>query len=70
MNGPPAIDHESRWPPALAILAVLVMLTALPDHVHVLPVWVFHLVVIAVLGVMLAVGSRRGPRGGSKSSER
>ncbi len=32
MNGPtPAIDHESRWPPALAILAVLVMLTALPD---------------------------------------
>ena len=62
MKGPtPAMGHESRWPPALAILAVLVMLTALPDHVHVLPVWVFHVVVIAILGVMLAVGLTKGP---------
>ena len=34
----------------------MVPLTALPDHVRVLPVWVFRLVVIAICAVMLTVG--------------
>jgi hypothetical protein len=61
MNGPvQTIRDESRWPPALAILVVLVMLTVLPDHVHVLPVWVVRLAALSVLGSMLAVGLTTG----------
>ena len=61
MNGPAqTILHESRWPPALAILAVLVMLTVLPGHIHVLPVWVVRLFALSVLGSMLAVGLTTG----------
>jgi hypothetical protein len=61
MNGTlQTIRDESRWPPALAILAVLVMLTVLPDHIHVLPVWVVRLLVLSVLGSMLAVGFTTG----------
>ena len=61
MSGPAeTIDHESRWAPALSIFVVLVMLTVLPDHVHVLPAWFVRLLVIAILGVMLAVGLTKG----------
>jgi hypothetical protein len=61
MNEPAqTILHESRWPPALAILAVLVMLTVLPGHIHVLPVWVVRLFALSVLGSMLAVGLTTG----------
>jgi hypothetical protein len=61
MKGPSqTIPHESRWPPALAILAVLVMLTVLPGHIHVLPVWVVRLFALSVLGSMLAVGLTTG----------
>jgi hypothetical protein len=61
MNEPaPIIDHESRWAPALSIFVVLVMLTVLPDHVHVLPAWVVRLLVISILAVMLAVGFTKG----------
>jgi hypothetical protein len=57
MNGSTQmIRDESRWPPALAILSVLFLMIVSPDHVHVLPVWVFRLVAIALLGVMVAVG--------------
>ena len=71
MNGTlQTIRDESRWPPALAIFVVLVMLTVLPDHVHVLPAWVVRLVVIAILGSCLLSGSLKGTPCGSKSSAR
>ena len=49
------LRHESRWSPALAILVVLGLLAVLPHHVHGLPVWVGHLVALAVLVAMAAV---------------
>jgi hypothetical protein len=52
--------HESRWPPAVAILAVLLISTALPAHVHVLPIWVSYAVGFAVLTPKLAVALTRG----------
>jgi hypothetical protein len=61
MNGPPrAIHHEPRWPPALAILAVLLLLRASPGHVFVIPVWVSYVAALAVLGSMAAVVVTRG----------
>ena len=56
MNKPaPAIRDESRWPPALAILAVAGLLTVLPHHVQILPVWVSHLVLLTLLLPMILV---------------
>jgi uncharacterized membrane protein len=56
VNGPdPTIRDESRWVPALAILAVLGLLAALPGHVHVLPVWVSYLAALVVIVPMVAV---------------
>ena len=56
MNGPgQTILHESRWPPALAILRSAVLLAALPGHVQVMPVWVSYLAALAVLVPMVAV---------------
>ena len=52
--------HESRWPPAVAILAVLLVSAALPAHVHVLPVWLSYAAAFAVLTPMLAVALTRG----------
>ena len=54
------IDHESRWAPALAILVVLIVLAVLPDHVHVLPVWVSYVAALAILTPMVAVAFTRG----------
>jgi hypothetical protein len=56
MNEPAqTIRDEPRWPPALAILGVLVLLAMLPHHVQALPVWVSHLAALAVLVAMAAV---------------
>jgi hypothetical protein len=49
------IRAEPRWPPALAILAVLALISALPHHVQLTPLWVSYLVVLAVLLPMIAV---------------
>ncbi len=49
------IKAEPRWTPALAILVVLFLLVVLPHHVQVMPVWVFHVAVLALLVVMAAV---------------
>lgn len=49
------IRDEPRWPPALAILAVLLLLAVLRHHVHALPVWVSWVVAIAVLVPMAGV---------------
>jgi hypothetical protein len=50
-----AIRDEPRWPPALAIIAVLGLLAVLPHHVQLLPVWVSYLAALAVLVPMIAV---------------
>jgi hypothetical protein len=56
MNEPAhPIRDEPRWPPALAILVVLYLLAVLPHHVRVMPVWVFHVAALAILGAMAAV---------------
>jgi hypothetical protein len=49
MNEPTqTIRDEPRWTPALAILVVLFLLTVLPHHVQVMPVWVFHVAATAM----------------------
>jgi uncharacterized membrane protein len=61
MNEPAStIRDEPRWPPALAILAVLALLAALPGHVHVLPVWISYLAALAVIVPMAAVAVTSG----------
>jgi hypothetical protein len=56
MNEPaPPLRDEPRWPPALALLIVLFLLVVFPNHVRVLPVWVFHVAVLAMLVAMAAV---------------
>ena len=54
----PRIKAEPRWTPALAILVVLFLLVVLPHHVRVMPVWVFHVAVLALLVVMAAATLR------------
>jgi hypothetical protein len=49
------IRDEPRWPPALAILAVLGLLAVLPHHVQVMPVWVSYVVALAILVPMTVV---------------
>ena len=47
--------NESRWGSALAIVAVILLLTVLPKHIQIIPVWVSYLVVLAMLVPMVAV---------------
>jgi hypothetical protein len=51
----PRIEDEPRWPPALAILAVLFLMIVLPHHVLVMPIWISRLAGLAVLVPMAAV---------------
>jgi hypothetical protein len=61
MNEPAqTIPHEPRWPPALAILVVILLLAALPGHVYVLPVWVSYVAALAVLVPMAGVALTKG----------
>jgi hypothetical protein len=46
---------EPRWPVALTIGVVLVLLTLLPDRIRVVPVWVSYLPGIAILGAIALV---------------
>jgi len=46
---------ESRWPPVLAVLAVLFVLQVLPDRIRVFPTWVLFAVAIATVAPMMAV---------------
>ena len=56
MNGPAqTVRGESRWPPALAILGVILLLATLPGHIHMLPVWVSYLAALVILATMAAV---------------
>ena len=47
---------EPRWPVALAILAVIVLLALLPERLMLFPGWVLYVAGIAVLAPMAAVG--------------
>ena len=61
MSGPlRTIRHESRWPPALVILAVVLIAAAMGGHVHVLPRWVSYAAALAVLTPMVAVAFTKG----------
>lgn len=61
MSGPlRTIRHESRWPPALVILAVVLIAAATRAHVHVLPPWVSYAAALAVLTPMVSVALTRG----------
>ncbi|MGF1570645.1 MAG: hypothetical protein ACFCVD_21655 [Nodosilinea sp.] len=46
---------EPRWPVALTIGVVLVLLTVLPDRIRLVPVWVSYLPGIAILGAIALV---------------
>ena len=61
MNAPAhTIRDESRWPPALVILAVVFLVATLPGHVHVVPVWVSCVAAFAAIAPMAAVGLTGG----------
>jgi len=51
---------ESRWPPVLSIIVVFCLLTAIPGHVHALPVWVSYLAMVALVVPMAAVALTKG----------
>jgi hypothetical protein len=50
MKGPAQLRIEPRWPVALAVVAVVLLLTMLPERVRVFPFWVPY-----VLGIVLIV---------------
>ncbi len=61
MNGQAqTVRHDPRWTPALAILAVLLLMASLRGHVFVIPVWVSYLAVVAALTSMAAVSLTNG----------
>lgn len=56
MTSPPAgRPIESRWPVALTILVVLILLTVLPERVRLGPIWLPYIPGITVLGAMAMV---------------
>jgi hypothetical protein len=46
---------ESRWPPVMAVLAVLVILIFLPGRYRVVPAWISYTCALAMLATMSAV---------------
>jgi hypothetical protein len=50
-----ALHIEPRWPVALAVLAVALLLAILPDRVKMLPFWVPYVLVIALIVPMAAI---------------
>lgn len=48
--------HEPRWPVALAILAVILLMALLPQAIRLLPVWVTYVLGVAVLLPVVGVG--------------
>jgi hypothetical protein len=53
-------NAESRLPPALAIVALLCLMAALPGHVFFLPVWASYLAALVVLVPMATVALTEG----------
>jgi hypothetical protein len=61
MNDPVATSRiESRWPPAIALGLLVILLNVLPGHVVFLPVWVGHVCLIAILAAMAGVAITHG----------
>ncbi len=55
MKGPTlAPRYEPRWPVALTIVAVLILLAVLPDRIRLLPGWFPYVFAIVVLGPLAA----------------
>ena len=52
----PSRRHELRWPVALALLAVILLLGLLPQAIRLLPVWVTYVLGVAVLLPVAGVG--------------
>jgi hypothetical protein len=46
---------ESRWPPIVAIFAVVVLLEGLPDRLRLLPIWGPYVVAVLAIAPMVAV---------------
>jgi hypothetical protein len=59
----PPLRIETRWPVALAVLAVTLLLAKLPDRVRVLPVWALYfsgiVLIVPMVGVMLTRGKEQ-----------
>ena len=51
---------ESRWPPAIALSLLVVVLNVLPKHVVFLPVWISYVCLLAVLAAMAAAAITHG----------
>lgn len=51
---------EPRWPVALAIIGVSLLLLELPDRVRLLPIWVLYAAAAVILAPMAAVGLSAG----------
>src|SRR5262245_2775671 len=66
MAGPQALRSEPRWPVALAVLAAALLLAILAARVSMLPFWVPHVLVFALLvpmaSVMLSTAKERWVR--------
>jgi hypothetical protein len=50
-----ALLIEPRWPVALAVLTAALLVYVLPDRVRMLPFWVLHVIVIALIVPMAAI---------------
>jgi hypothetical protein len=56
MDASPTVSgHEPRWPAALAVAAVIGVLSVLPGRLTVLPQWFIYVVGVLVLAPMAAV---------------
>ena len=52
---PEMLRVESRWPPMLAVCAMLFVVGLLPNHIRLLPTWAPLVVAIAAVAPMMAV---------------
>src|SRR5436190_2962435 len=58
---PPATPYvESRWPPAIALLSLMILLRVLPRHVIFLPVWVSYVSLFSVVAALAGAAVTRG----------
>lgn len=57
------LRYEPRWPVALAILAVILLMALLPQAIRLLPVWVTYVLGAAVFAPVAGVGLTSGRPG-------
>jgi hypothetical protein len=61
MAKPKLSYFEPRWPVALAILAVILLLVVLPDRIRLFPMWVTYVLGFGVLVPIAAIGLMSTP---------